>query len=154
MKIAWLLFLIFASFIGFAQSPICFRFGQLPQDSLEMIEAKFISAIDSRPDMPSAFPGGEEKVLQQWTTLHAEFQQHLKHFNVVFDADLKFFFRFYFQQDGSIAYVGYRIISPVSESFSSSFKNHLLEFSRHQQFGLTAHQPFSQCGTVTYPKNQ
>lgn len=154
MKSAWLLSLTFASFIGLAQSPICFRFGQLPQDSLDRIEAKFISAIDSRPDMPSAFPGGEEKVLQQWTTLHSAFQQHLKDSNFVLDADLRFFFRFYFQQDGSIAFVGYRIISPVSESFSASFENQLLDFSRHQHFGLTAHQPFSQCGTVTYPKNQ
>lgn len=154
MKGTLLLTLIFVSSIGLAQSPTCFRFGLLSQDSLETIEASFISAIDSRPDMPSAFPGGEEKVLNQWTDLHSTFRQHLKDSNFILDVDLKLFLRFYFHKDGSIVYVGYKIISPVSESFLATFEKHLVDFSRHQNFGLTAHQPFSQCGTVTYPKNQ
>lgn len=130
-----------------------FYFKEFSKDSVEAIEKNFISAIDSRKEMVSAFPEGHEEVLQHWTDLHATFQKYLQDHKFLFEADTKFFLRFYFNKDGTIARVGYNLKESMEKDTRLKFENHLTSFSSIHNFGMKAQQPYAQCGSVTYTKN-
>ena len=130
-----------------------FYFKEFPKDSIEVIEKNFISAIDSRKEMVSAFPEGDEEVLQHWTDLHTTFQKYLKDHKFIFKTDTKFFLRFYFNKDGSIARVGYNLKESMEKETRLKFENQLASFSSIHNFGMKALQPYAQCGSVTYKKN-
>ena len=130
-----------------------FYFKEFPKDSIEAIEKNFISAIDSRKEIVSAFPEGQEEVLQHWTDLHVTFQHYLKDHKFIFETDTKFFLRFYFNKDGAIARVGYNLKESMEKETRLKFENQLTAFSSMHNFGMKAKQPYTQCGTVTYQKN-
>ena len=153
MKKLFTLLFILASVICNAQT--VFSFKEFSKDSLEAIEKKFISAIDSRKGFVSAFPFPErhEEVLQHWSDLHSTFQKYLQDHKFLFETDTKLFLRFYFYKDGTIARVGYNLKDSMENETRLKFENHLASFSNMHNFGMKAQQPYAQCGTVTYKKN-
>jgi hypothetical protein len=153
MKLNLTTILLLLSLPAFTQQTKIFRFGIMPTDSIEAIESKFISAIDSRQEAVCAFPDKEDKVLEQWSNLHQAFMKYLQEHGFIITENTKFFFRFYFNENGTVAYAGYRVITPAAEEFAEQLKTHLMNFASTFNFGLTANKPYVQCGSVTYQAN-
>jgi hypothetical protein len=127
-----------------------FSFLTYPKDSIDALESSVISAFDMRKELPSAFPGGEKEVLNNWENLQTNFSSYLSEKEFAFGGDTKFFIRFYFNATGNIRSVGYRFKSQPDEALLKKFEHHLQQFSSTYNFGMTAIQPYAQCGNVRY----
>jgi hypothetical protein len=127
-----------------------FSFITYAKDSIDVIESTVISAFDMRKELPSAFPEGEKDVLNNWENLHKTFNSYLSDNGFSFGADTKVFIRYYFDANGSIRAVGYRFKSQPDEPLLKKFEYHLQQFSSTYNFGMSAKQPYAQCGTVSY----
>jgi hypothetical protein len=146
-----LILLLAVSFISYGQT--VFSFKEIPKDSLDIIEGKFISAFDALEGFVCAFPEGGETVIEHWSDLHTSFQRYLKEKGFEFQSDTKMFLRFYFTNAGDVAYAGYNIKTPFTTEQIREFTDHLTSFSRTYNFGLQAEQAYVQCGTVMYKQS-
>lgn len=144
------LFLIFLLAATCSNAQAVFSFKEIPRDSIETIEKKFISAYDSRKEFTSAFPDGEKEVAEHWIALHTAFQQHLKENNFSYSEDMRVFLRFYFSNEGNIQYVGYNTKLELPKEVMLRFEKHLHTFSEKNSFGMKANVPYVQCGNVTF----
>ncbi len=151
MRQLLILFSLFAISASYGQT--MFSFKEMSKDSLDQIESKYISAIDSREGFVCAFPQEEEEVIKRWTMLHHQVQEYLKVKKFEFQSDTRMFLRFYFSHHGDIEYVGYNIPATLAPEAVQKFKNHLTAFSGTYNFGMNADKAYVQCGTVTYKKS-
>ncbi len=141
-------FVVFASY-----GQTVFSFKEKSKDSLDHIESKYISAIDTREGFVCAFPKEEEEVLKHWTALHQNVQEYLKANKFEFQSDTRMFLRFYFSNQGNIEHIGYNLPATLTPEEVQKFLHHLTTFSQNYNFGMHADKAYVQCGTVTYKKS-
>lgn len=151
MRPYFVIFLVFAPFLAFAQ-PKAATFQQAVAQgiSIEKLDSMYLSAIHS-DSTKAVFRSNEGEFIDSYRTLLRDLGAYLKKNDFKWAARTKCFNRIYFKADGTIDYFLFNFYpNQIDREKEAQFARLLSEFIQHYQFPLKAKVNFAQCSPVTY----